>query len=660
MNPISKNSKIVLGLIVLAIGIAAAGFYITGTKSVLKAPEIYKQAYDDYLSGDFQNSYYLFSKVSFLSNLKPVAIYRQAKSAEELGDYDAAVKQYQLLFSNYPNHRLSLRSKYHAARLLVESRPELAEKYFQAILEDFPYTDYGIASEYFLGKLILNSGENISESDKTAARNYYRNYLKKSPSGRWAQSILSDITEYQLPLETEDYLLMIKSFLLLGDYKSAHDALFKVPLEKSWALDVKVSYAAGDYSRVRYLTEYGVSQHSFDVNSEDFKDAVNIYVQIQKNAYKALAKLYSYPDTTGKDYILNLKCQNAPYSDQLKCYRELYNKFPTSPYSGDALANIFIIQVREKDFTTAKINGQSYLNKFDNLKYTPIVMYWMGKIAEKTNDRDEYISYYRSLIAKYPDNYYAYRAYLKLADITSAIITGYINEKEVEYPYEINKDASLNMQLADIGDYDMLFELNDDDFIKSWIYYRKGDYSHSMLIARDAMEKIEDKPDKYDLRWRLVYPIDYYDTIKEYAGAMGNNAPLILAIVREESYFNPEARSAVGAAGLMQLMPSTAREIASKYNIDIDSVTDLLNPELNIKLGNYYYAELKSMLNGLDISSVAAYNGGIGSVNKWKKSLYYNDTDEFVEQIPYPETKDYVKKVFRSYWNYIRIYTGNE
>ena len=341
-------------------------------------------------------------------------------------------------------------------------------------------------------------------------------------------------------------------------------------------------------------------------------------------------------------------------------YRELYNKFPTSPYSGDALANIFIIQVREKDFTTAKINGQSYLNKFDNLKYTPIVMYWMGKIAEKTNDRDEYISYYRSLIAKYPDNYYAYRAYLKLADITSAIITGYINEKEVEYPYEINKDASLNMQLADIGDYDMLFELNDDDFIKSWIYYRKGDYSHSMLIARDAMEKIEDKPDKYDLRWRLVYPIDYYDTIKEYAGAMGNNAPLILAIVREESYFNPEARSAVGAAGLMQLMPSTAREIAAKYNIDIDSVTDLLNPELNIKLGNYYYAELKSMLNGLDISSVAAYNGGIGSVNKWKKSLYYNDTDEFVEQIPYPETKDYVKKVFRSYWNYIRIYTGNE
>ena len=66
------------------------------------------------------------------------------------------------------------------------------------------------------------------------------------------------------------------------------------------------------------------------------------------------------------------------------------------------------------------------------------------------------------------------------------------------------------------------------------------------------------------------------------------------------------------------------------------------------------------MLSGMDISSIAAYNGGIGSVNSWKQNIYYNDTDEFVEQIPYPETKNYVKKVFRSYWNYVRIYSGND
>ena len=126
--------------------------------------------------------------------------------------------------------------------------------------------------------------------------------------------------------------------------------------------------------------------------------------------------------------------------------------------------------------------------------------------------------------------------------------------------------------------------------------------------------------------------------------------------MREESYFNPNATSAVGARGLMQLMPATASEI---YGNKLQP-EDLYKPLLNIQIGNSYYARLKNSLNGYDISAVAAYNGGIGSIKKWQTSIVYNDTDEFVEQIPYAETKNYVKKVFRSYWNYLRIYTLDE
>ena len=90
------------------------------------------------------------------------------------------------------------------------------------------------------------------------------------------------------------------------------------------------------------------------------------------------------------------------------------------------------------------------------------------------------------------------------------------------------------------------------------------------------------------------------------------------------------------------------------------SPDDLYKPELNIKIGNAYYSKLRSSLNNLDISAIAAYNGGIGSIKRWQTSIIYNDTDEFVEQIPYAETKNYVKKVFRSYWNYLRIYTFDE
>ena len=201
----------------------------------------------------------------------------------------------------------------------------------------------------------------------------------------------------------------------------------------------------------------------------------------------------------------------------------------------------------------------------------------------------------------------------------------------------------------------MISKFTKDDFIKSWAEYEKGNYSTSMLLARDAMDKLEVKPPKTDLRWRLVYPQNYYRQVQSVAKQYNNNDALMMSIIREESYFNSDAQSGVGAIGLMQLMPTTAHEIGEKNGIDFNT-SYLFNPELNIRVGNLYYSTLRKLLDNKDVSAIAAYNGGIGSVTRWKSSLIYQDTDEFVEQIPYEETKNYVKKVFRSYWNYTRIY----
>jgi soluble lytic murein transglycosylase len=105
----------------------------------------------------------------------------------------------------------------------------------------------------------------------------------------------------------------------------------------------------------------------------------------------------------------------------------------------------------------------------------------------------------------------------------------------------------------------------------------------------------------------------------------------------------------------MQLMPETAHEVGERSGYQFNT-TDLFNPEFNVKLGNIYYSQLRNALDNKDISAVASYNGGIGSVQRWKENLEYTDTDEFVEQIPYDETKNYVYKVMKSYWNYTRVY----
>ena len=293
--------------------------------------------------------------------------------------------------------------------------------------------------------------------------------------------------------------------------------------------------------------------------------------------------------------------------------------------------------------------GKLHLSKFENTNSAPAVMYWLGKIHEKRKIKDMAKTYYRGVLLKYPDSYYAFRANAKLHNGVSSFEKKILSVKPILFPVNKKSEADLAVKLAKLGDYDFVQELyKDDKFVESWIEYQKGNYTQSALIAREAMEKLETKPDFKDIRWRLVYPIHYYNIVKKYSG--NENSIILLSIVKEESHFNPDVVSPVGAMGLMQLMPATAQDIS---NIN---VKELLNPDENIRLGIRYYAKLKKSLNNSDLKAVVAYNGGIGSVEKWAKNLQYNDSDEFIELIPYPETKNYVKKVFRSYWNYLRIY----
>ena len=646
-----------------------AVFVVLGTGTCLllyqlpaKTNDIYKHAMRDFKEGDYQNAYYLFSKISLFSNLKPIAIYHRAECAKMLGDDKSELKHYQLLFNNYPKHKLSLRTRYLAGQKLVKDRPQLAKKYFEYIIHNAPDSDYAIASEYYLGVIMKNKYQNASifpSSKKDDIQNHFRHYLKKAPSGVLALDVINNWLELSDEISKDDYLAMANSCYLFGEYEKARELLAKVDITEGWALDVKNSFAMKNYQRAKYLTENGLQKRSQYVTEDEIIEVIDIYNQLSDSKSGAVERLLSLANGKGRDYLMSLKCANLPQNDKGKCYTDLYIKYPEGRFAADALSNIFFAKIKAKDYEAAKKIGLDHINKYPNSNSAPMVMFWLGKIAEKMNDYDGYTSFYKSVIDKYPDTYYAYRAYLRLSRNQDALITSYIEPKPVVYPYKYTRN-NIMVKLVDLEDYDVVNELaGGDDFIKSWVLYKKGDYPHSMVVARDAMDKIADKPDKYDLRWRLVYPVIYYDEIKKYADETGNNPPLMLALTREESYFDPLAQSIAGASGLMQLMPSTAAEINNKFKLGMLIPSSLFNLDKNLKLGNYYFEFLKNNLEGHEISSVAAYNGGIGSIKKWKTTLYYNDTDEFVEQIPYPETQNYVKKVFRSYWNYIRIYNGN-
>ena len=152
---------------------------------------------------------------------------------------------------------------------------------------------------------------------------------------------------------------------------------------------------------------------------------------------------------------------------------------------------------------------------------------------------------------------------------------------------------------------------------------------------------------------QALYPFPFAAAIARWAAQRQLNPLLVTALIRQESRFEPTIRSMVGAAGLMQVMPSTADWIQSQTDI---TITSLDNPEDNLNLGTWYLDYTHREYDNNSLYAVASYNAGPGNVADWIDRDNYRDADDFVDRIPFPETKDYVKSVFGGYWNYLRLY----
>ncbi len=154
---------------------------------------------------------------------------------------------------------------------------------------------------------------------------------------------------------------------------------------------------------------------------------------------------------------------------------------------------------------------------------------------------------------------------------------------------------------------------------------------------------------------QLLFPQPFASLIKEASDKSDVPQELIYSIMRQESAFNPEARSPADAFGLMQLLPSVARELAKRYKLEFKTARDLFNPEIIIPLGAF---ELKSLLSRYDdqfILAVSGYNANDSAIKGWLKTRYRPDSIEFIEEVPYEETRTYIKLVMRNYVFYQRL-----
>ncbi len=636
---------------------------IYNDKITQNSPVYYKQGVEFYKNGDYQNAYYNFGKINRISPLYSMAIYKQAKSAQKAGDYNTAVIKYNLYLKRNPNSLFSQTARYNLAKCYYYLKDyENAKNLFLATKSKMK--DNASTADYYLGLI-------EKTTDKEASAKYFIQYLnnKENTNRNYEFSAAQELSSIGRELTEDEKLIVGTTFYNNKKYAKALEYLSTLPMDKCWDYIVLANHYAGNKVIAKKLFEQGISFYSDKINKENLHKIYDIYTSYMtgsklKNQAQML-NLIEKHNLAGADYAIYKLANISSKERAIALYNELISRYPESDYAPETLWQLFWNKYSLKNYQEAENLAIRHLKSYKNAKSTPRIMFWLVKTEIKLNKTSEANNILSRLIIKYPDDYYGLRGeYLsnKRTDFwkTAQNKKLPINKEEIAFPISLShleiKDLKLINSLFSMGDYEIWLDADFDNKItQSWFEQRKNKKSRSIVLARDAIHEMEIKPSVLSAGYKLAYPIHYGEEINIAGEKLNLDPYLIISIIREESYFDEFARSAANAAGLMQLMPVTANFMVSKLSEDIPVLADLDNPKVNLYIGCNYLKYLKERFNN-DLYAVAAYNGGEGSVNKWVKNFNSGDYDEFIENIPLEETRNYVKKVFRTYHMYKKIY----
>jgi soluble lytic murein transglycosylase len=301
--------------------------------------------------------------------------------------------------------------------------------------------------------------------------------------------------------------------------------------------------------------------------------------------------------------------------------------------------------------------------------------FWIGKWASKLGYPQEARAAFVQVIDRHPQSYYAWRSAVQLGWNVGDFTTVRTLDPQVVVPrtrpalpagspalkelYQLGQDREA-WTLWQAEFKNRIQPTVAEQFTDGVLRLGIGDYLEgiSRISSLEDRDTPEEQAEYQALQqqltyWQALYPLPFEDAIESQSQHNDLNPLLVTALIRQESRFEPKIRSKVGAVGLMQMMPNTAAWAAKHVNLKDYSLD---NPEDNIKLGTWFLDQTHRAYNNNSLLAVASYNAGQGNMARWLQTHEKMDFDEFVEAIPFLETKNYVKQVFSNYWNYSRLY----
>ena len=353
--------------------------------------------------------------------------------------------------------------------------------------------------------------------------------------------------------------------------------------------------------------------------------------------------------------------------EAIQLYSDIIKLSPVGQIRDDAAWRLAWLYYRNGDLPSASEAFSTLSKQSGNGPFGTAALYWQARISEKSGENDKARQTYRQITASAPESYYqslSWRALQRLGDASEEpkwVVASSPQEADdppiaPELVFHLSRAralGSLSLQHLAITELD---ELNraatPSNRMRAFLmreYFKTGGYARSLQLANQLPSSRRD-------REPYRYPLAFWQLIQQKAQQRGLDPYLVLALIRQESLFDARARSPAAALGLMQLLQPTAARVAKQIGIAVPTPDMLFDPDVNLTLGTQYLKDLLARYSNNRQKAIAAYNAGESAVDRWEKEISTDDIEEFVERIPYVETRGYVKLVLRNQQIYKSLY----
>ncbi len=362
----------------------------------------------------------------------------------------------------------------------------------------------------------------------------------------------------------------------------------------------------------------------------------------------------------------------------IQYYGDLAQRFPDSAMAPVSHWHAAWLNYRLGDKKTAGQMFDEQIARYPNDMHVSAAVYWRGVVYEEYEKNPAAAAAcYRKLIATFPQYYYAELAQRRMASLGAVApetlpVLARIDDPSVpdlttEVPEDdIHVERAQLLANAGLNQY-IVPEMSASPDSSSWrayaeaqLYSSYGENWQALHILKQKVQSYLSAPMDSIPRgyWDLLFPQPYWAMLQRDSQQQGLDPYLVASLIRQESEFNPGAVSYANAWGLMQLLPRVGSELARKEHLRPYRTAYLLNPEVNLKLGTAYFRELMDEFNGQPEYALAAYNAGDDRVKAWLANGPYASLPEFVESIPFTQTREYVEAILRNQEMYRRLYTA--